>query len=93
MSDFVDKLNLKEMAEEDIYFAKRDRELIEALHKKKLQKVVKCETDDKKGLVKQYEKRFDKISDKHMRKPKRLARACKELVDEILRRCSAKKRK
>ena len=28
MSDFVDKLKLKEQAEEDLYFARRDRELI-----------------------------------------------------------------
>ena len=34
MTDFSDKLRLKEMAEEDIYFARRDRELIEALHEK-----------------------------------------------------------
>ena len=31
MSGFVGKMCLKEMAEEDIYFAQRDRELIEAL--------------------------------------------------------------
>jgi hypothetical protein len=35
MSGFVDKMRLKEMAEEDVYFARRDRELIEALRKKK----------------------------------------------------------
>ena len=34
MSDFSDKIRLKEKAEEEIYFAKRDRELIEALHEK-----------------------------------------------------------
>jgi len=32
MSDFVDKLRLKEQADEDQYFARRDRELIAALH-------------------------------------------------------------
>lgn len=31
MTDFVDKLKLKEQAEEDTWFARRDRELIEAL--------------------------------------------------------------
>ena len=36
MSDFNDKLRLKEAAEEDIYFAKRDRERIKALREKKL---------------------------------------------------------
>ena len=32
MSDFDDKLRLKGNAEEDMYFARRDRERIEALH-------------------------------------------------------------
>jgi hypothetical protein len=35
MTDFSEKLNLKERAEEDIYFARRDRELLEALRRKK----------------------------------------------------------
>ena len=30
--EFVDKLRLKERAEEDIYFARRDRELLRRLH-------------------------------------------------------------
>jgi hypothetical protein len=34
MSGFSDKLRLREQAEEDIYFARRDRELIEALRRK-----------------------------------------------------------
>lgn len=33
MSKFVEKLRLKERAEEDLYFAKRDAELIAALHR------------------------------------------------------------
>ncbi len=33
MGDVTKTLNLKERAEEDIYFAKRDRELIEKLHR------------------------------------------------------------
>ena len=37
MSDFVDKLRLKGMAEEDLYFARRDRELVEQLHRKQAQ--------------------------------------------------------
>ena len=92
MADFIDKLSLKGMAEEDIYFAKRDRELIEALHKKQLRKVVQCDNDSAKKLSKAYEKRFEKIADKHKRKPKRLARACKNLVDEILDRCRSKRK-
>lgn len=34
MSDFVDKLQLAEKAAEDIYFAKVNRELIDALHER-----------------------------------------------------------
>lgn len=34
MVDFVEKLRLKGKAEEDIYFAKHDRELIEAMHRR-----------------------------------------------------------
>jgi hypothetical protein len=35
MSDFDEKLRLKEKAEEDRYFAHRDRELIRALHEER----------------------------------------------------------
>ena len=34
MSDFVEQLRLAEKAAEDIYFAKINRELIEALHQR-----------------------------------------------------------
>jgi hypothetical protein len=34
MESFTEKMHLKERAEEDIYFARRDRELIAALHSK-----------------------------------------------------------
>ncbi|WP_319533936.1 hypothetical protein [uncultured Vibrio sp.] len=35
--DFTEKLRLKGKAEEDLYFAKLDRQLIEALHEKQKQ--------------------------------------------------------
>ncbi|WP_176289656.1 hypothetical protein [Vibrio sp. JPW-9-11-11] len=35
--DFTEKLRLRGKAEEDIYFAQRDRELIEAMHEKQTQ--------------------------------------------------------
>ena len=34
MSDFIEQLSLAEKAAEDIYFAKVNRELIDALHKR-----------------------------------------------------------
>lgn len=36
MSTLPEKLRLKGLAEEDIYFARRDRELIEALRRRRL---------------------------------------------------------
>ncbi len=43
MSGFVDTMRLKEMAEEDIYFARRDRELVEALRRKKAEQQARGE--------------------------------------------------
>ena len=90
MSDFIGKLKVKGKTEEDIYFAKHDRELIDALHKKRLHKVVKCEDDAEKKIAKEYEKRFEKIANKNKKKPRRLLRACKELITEIMERCSTR---
>ena len=42
MNDFVEKLRLKELAEEDVYFARRDAELIEALRRKDLGASMRC---------------------------------------------------
>ncbi len=48
-------------------------------------------SDDEKALAKHYQKRFEKLSNKH--KPKKLARAFRDLVDEILELCALKKDK
>ncbi len=42
MNHFVEKLHLKELAEENIFFAKRDAELIKALQDKKLATFAEC---------------------------------------------------
>jgi len=62
MTGFPEKLRLKEMAEEDIYFAKRDRELIEALRQKRLKEHVRCPSEDNRDRAKAYEKKFRKIT-------------------------------
>ena len=41
MSGFVETMRLKEMAEEDIYFARRDRELIQALRRKQAEETAR----------------------------------------------------
>jgi len=52
--------------------------------------VVKCKTDASKEAAAKYEKKFKKIKKKHKDKPGKLLVACKELVDDILERCSKK---
>ena len=47
MNSFAMKLRLKGMAEEDIYFAKLDRELIAALRQKKQQQASALSNDTK----------------------------------------------
>jgi ribosomal protein S20 len=87
MTDFVDKMRLKELAEEDIYFAKRDMELIRALQKKQLAKLAKCDNDEEKSQAKTFEKRFEAVTDKHKKKPQKLARSYRKLLDDIKAVC------
>ena len=47
MADITDKLRLKEQAEEDIYFAKRDRERVKALRDKRLAEQKQKDNADK----------------------------------------------
>ncbi|MEW8027554.1 MAG: hypothetical protein AB2792_19620 [Candidatus Thiodiazotropha sp.] len=86
MADSFNKLWLKGQAEEDIYFAKRDRELIEALRKKKLRK--KLEDSDRKtrNQAKKYENRFVKITEKHAEKPKKMRKELSKLLAKIRKR-------
>ncbi|MCG6860393.1 MAG: hypothetical protein LJE70_03795 [Chromatiaceae bacterium] len=86
MSDIVSKLRLKEMAEEDIYFAKQDIELIEALHKKKLVRLAKCNGGEKRR-AKDFEKRFKSLTEKNKRKPRKRLHAIRALLDEIQAAC------
>jgi len=87
MADFSTKMALKEMAEEDIYFAERDRELIEALHRQRLQDVVKCVKEKSAG---RFETQFREVTDRHKKNPKRLAKAYRKLLSRIRKACSHK---
>jgi hypothetical protein len=50
MTNFVDKLRLAERAEEDIYFARIDRELIDALHQQEqLDRLSRLRKDQQKA--------------------------------------------
>ncbi len=50
MTSFPDQLRLKERAEEDIYFARRDRELIEAMHRRQRTSLVEVRSGGQTGV-------------------------------------------
>ncbi len=50
MTTFPDKLRLKERAEEDTYFARRDRELIAALHRRKPVPLIEVRSGGQTGV-------------------------------------------
>jgi len=84
MSKFPDKLRMKEQAEEDLYFAKQDRELIKALRKKKLAKVLEVESKSHKTAARKFERQFEHVSHVYRNKPKKRRKAYKKLVDAVL---------
>ena len=75
MSKFVETLRLKELAEEDIYFAKRDQELIRALHKKRLAEAVAAATRKDVKLARTFEKRYRKVNRACRKEPPRAGRS------------------
>ena len=84
MSKFVETLRLKELAEEDIYFAKRDQELIQALHEKRLVEAVAAATRKNRKLARVFEKQYRKVNRACRKEPLMLIRAIRRLVDRIL---------
>jgi hypothetical protein len=84
MSKFVESLRLKELAEEDIYFARRDQELIRALHMKRLAEAVAAETREDRKLARKFEKRYRRVGRVCRKEPLMLIRALRRLIDRIL---------
>jgi uncharacterized protein HemX len=85
MTDFTDKLRLKEMAEEDIYFAKRDQELIRALHERKLAEHLEIDARKKKKKAADLQERYAKVTKKHRRDPWKLAERYRGLIEKALK--------
>jgi hypothetical protein len=84
MTKFVETLKLKEVAEEDIYFAKRDQELIEALHRKRLAKIVVAASPREAKLARRFEKHYRQVNRACRKEPLRLIRALRRLLDLVL---------
>ena len=85
MTDFSDKLRLKEMAEEDIYFAKRDQELIRALHEKDLAERLKYEDKEKEEQAKELQKEYAQATRKHRLDNRKLAENYRKLIEKALK--------
>jgi flagellar motor switch protein FliM len=83
MANLTDKLKLKELAEENIYFAKRDRELIEALHEKDLAKTLGTKGRKDRKLARSFERKFKKVTKAHKKRPRKLSRAYHKLIRKI----------
>ncbi len=87
MTDFIEKLRLKEMAEEDRYFARRDLELIDALRKKRLAELARCSSFGAKRQAKRFEDRFQRLNMRLKKRRGKLWRGYRALLDEINRAC------
>ena len=80
MSNFAEKLRTKGKVEEDRYFAKRDRELLRAMKKDRLAKVLDVGGKKKKKACSDVEKDFDKSSKRYKKKQGKLVRAYRKLL-------------
>ena len=85
MSIFSDKLRLKEMVEEDIYFAKRDQELIRALHEENLAEQLKDDDKEKVEQAKELQKKYAQVTRKHRLDTRELAEHYRKLVEKALK--------
>ena len=93
MTDFPDKLRLKALAEEDIYFAKRDRELIRALHERRLAKHLKVEAKKKKKKkAEALEGKYATATVEHRNRLAKLAKCYRSLIDKALKLVKRKRR-
>lgn len=92
MSNFPEKLRLKALAEEDIYFARRDRELIRALHERKLAKHLDIEAKKKKKKAQVLEKKYAAATVEHWHELKKLGKCYRSLIDKALKLIKRKRR-
>ncbi len=85
MSNIADKLRLKALAEEDIYFAKRDRELIKALHKRKLASRLDVRGNKAKQKARSLEEEYAANRPKKKHKLKKLGQLYRKLVGKAVK--------
>ena len=90
MSDYTEKMRLKERAEEDIYFAKLDREMIAAMHNENFDKLAGLEDAELRKLQGAYRKDLRKLAASHRRDHEKLASSYGKLLRKAIKRCFKK---
>ena len=85
MSKFPEKLRTRGKVDEDLYFAKRDRELLKAMKKDKLAKALDVKGKKKKRACDDIEEAFDAVSKRFRKKPKKLGKAYRKLLKSARR--------
>ena len=95
MPDFPEMMNLKEKAEEDIYFARLDKELIAMMHRQNLERFNESDKEKARELADSYQKQLGKLADSHRRDHENLASTYRERFRRISERYGhrSKKRK
>lgn len=85
MTKLPEKLRLKAMAEEDIYFAKRDRELIAALRYRRLAEHLRLKTAAAKRKADALQREYTTVTAEHGGRPWRLAKHYRDLIKKARR--------
>lgn len=85
MTNLPEKLRLKAMAEEDMYFARRDRELIAALRQQKLAQHLRLRTDTAKRKAFALQREFAAVTVTERKRPGRLVQHYRALIDKARR--------
>lgn len=80
MSKFSERLRARGRVEEDLYFVKRDRELLEAMKRDELAKALDLKGKKEKKSCDDIEDDFDRVSKQFRNKHGKLARAYHELL-------------
>jgi hypothetical protein len=84
MKDFAETMRLKGKAEEDIYFAKRDQELIAALHQETLDSLSSIERKKAQKVAHEYEKEIEKLAKSQRKDSEKLSNSYAKKLGKLL---------
>ena len=84
MRKYNEKIRLKEQGEEDLYFSKRDHELIKAMRKKELAKALAAKSKEEKKAARYIEQDYQKATRSYRNKPGKLLKAYRNILNKLL---------